>query len=127
MSNNEYEWNRVFKVLNGNKILIRGNHDTDNKIKRYIEEYNIKDNGLAMIYKYKKFKFYLSHYPTFTANFEADKIPLINLFGHTHSKELFYNNNPYMYNVAADAHNCTPVSIEKIIRDIQSYASKLKT
>ena len=79
--------------------------------------------GLAAIYKYsKKYRFYLSHYPTYTANYDDDKShPLINLYGHTHQKEKFFNNNPYMYNVALDAHNCTPISIDDIIKDILKY------
>ena len=59
------------------------------------------------------------HYPTITANYDDDKpwaqhlcMPL---FGHTHQEQPFYNNNPYMYNVGMDAHNCTPISIEEII------------
>ena len=45
---------------------------------------------------------------------------ILNLFGHTHSKEKFYQDNPTMYNVALDAHNNTPVSIDQIIEDIKA-------
>ena len=34
-------------------------------------------------------------------------------------KDKFYNDIPFMYNVAVDAHNCYPVEIEQIIIDIK--------
>ena len=43
----------------------------------------------------------------------------INLFGHTHSKDHFYEDTPYMYNVAMDAHNCIPVPLDQIIEEIK--------
>lgn len=127
MGGNEPEWNRIYKILNGHKKFIHGNHDTLTKIERYVNEYNMEDLGLATIYKYsKKKKFYLSHYPTYTMNYEDKKNPLINLFGHTHQKNNFFNNNPYMYHVGLDSHNCTPVSIEQIIKDIEKYKIELE-
>ena len=123
MDGNEKEWNRIYENLNGKIIFIVGNHDTANKVDRYIFDYEMECWGLAAIYKYsKKYRFYLSHYPTYTANYDDDKShPLINLYGHTHQKEKFFNNNPYMYNVALDAHDCTPISIDDIIKDILKY------
>ena len=121
---NEKEWNKIFYNLNGKeKTFIVGNHDTNNKIDKYVFDYNMIYAGLATLYKYsKKYNFYLSHYPTITTNFDdTKKYPIINLFGHTHQKSKFFDGNPYMYNVALDAHNCTPVSIEQIIKDIKNY------
>lgn len=124
MSGNEKEWNRIYYNLNGNIIFIVGNHDTSNKIDKYIFDYEMECWGLAAIYKYsKKYRFYLSHYPTYTVNYEDKKHPLINLHGHTHQKDKFFNNNPYMYNVALDAHDCTPVTITQIIEDIKKASS----
>ena len=123
MSSNESEWNRVYKVLNGHKKFIHGNHDTTNKIDRYINEYNMEDLGLASIYRYsKKRKFYLSHYPTFVGNHEEKFFWCLS--GHTHSKDPFQYGSGCVYNVAMDAHNCTPVSIEQIIKDIEKYRQK---
>ena len=125
MSENETEWNRVYKVLNGKKFIIWGNHDTNNKIIKYETEYNMTYLGFAYLYKYNKKKmFYLSHYPTYTTNYKDNKNPLINLFGHTHQKNNFFDNNPDMYHVGLDSHNCTPVSIEEIIKDIEEYKEK---
>ena len=121
LGQNEKEWNRIIKALYGNKVFIAGNHDTKNKIIKYVSEYHLKYLGLTTIYKYnKKYTFYLSHYPTYTANFDDNKkYPIINLFGHTHQKTNFFNNNIYMYHVGLDSHNCMPVSIEQIIKDIK--------
>lgn len=120
MSGNEYEWNRVYKVLNGRIKFIRGNHDTDNKIKRYVNEYGMEDLGMASIYQYsKKRRFYLSHYPTLVANHEDERF-FWNLSGHTHSRDKFQYGWGCVYNVAIDAHGA-PVSIEQIIKDIEKY------
>lgn len=121
MGGNEKEWNRIYKNLTGNKIVITGNHDTINKIARYELEYNMTCCGLATIYRYsKKRKFYLSHYPTLVNNYENNKFFWC-LSGHTHSTNCFENGKGCVYNVAVDAHNCTPVSIEKIIKDIEHF------
>ena len=45
---------------------------------------------------------------------------LINLHGHLHSKNKFYQDIPFMYNVALDAHNNAPVSFDEIISDIEA-------
>lgn len=124
MSGNETEWNRVYKVLNGNKIVICGNHDTNNKINKYQNEYGMTYIGLAALYKYNKKKmFYLSHYPTLVGNFKEERF-FWNLSGHTHSPNKFEFGQYSIYNVAMDAHNCTPVSIEQIIKDIEEYKEK---
>lgn len=111
--------------LNGNIHLIIGNHDTPAKIKLYTTLPKIVDIKWADQIEYKGRKFYLSHYPTLTAdlNSNPDKC-VFNLFGHTHSQELFYEDRPYMYNVAVDAHNNGPVSIEEVIRDIEYEIDK---
>lgn len=119
----------LLKQLNGHIVVIRGNHDSDIRIKRYKEE-TINVDGVydALQIKYGKATFFLCHYPVMVANFD-DQLPwakhLINLYGHTHQKDKFYNGNPYMYNVALDAHDCFPISIEEIIQDIKKEKEKL--
>lgn len=110
---------RTLWRLNGQIYLIYGNHDTPAKIKLYEKTCGLVHcEGYATKIKYKKREFYLSHYPTLTAGLEQDpNRAVINLFGHTHSKEKFYEDRPYMYNVAADAHDNRPVSIDTIIND----------
>ena len=105
MSSNEYEWNRVYKVLNGHKKFVHGNHDTDNKTLRYVEEYGMEDLGYGYMYKAsKKRKFLLTHYPTIVANHEEDKF-FYNLSGHTHSTDMYENMQHCIFNVAWDAHH----------------------
>jgi calcineurin-like phosphoesterase family protein len=119
LGTNEEFIHETLMKLNGQIHLIYGNHDTPKKIELYENTCkNIKCEGYATKIKYKKREFYLSHYPTLTASLEQDpNRAVINLFGHTHSKEKFYEDRPYMYNVAADAHDNRPVSIDTIIND----------
>ena len=107
--------------LNGYIHLIRGNHDTDAKINIYNNFPNIVEIVWATQIKYKGRQFYLSHYPTLTANLDSDpKTCIFNLFGHTHDKKKFFEDRPYMYNVAVDAHNNSPISIDEIYDDIMN-------
>ncbi len=125
---------RLIAKLNGYLHIIRGNHDTDTKASRYLELPNVVSVEFATVYKYKKAIFWLSHYPTITANYDDDKPwaqHLVCLFGHTHQVSPFYEiakhtgENPYMYNVGMDAHDCTPVSIEEVINDIRNKKQQL--
>lgn len=130
-----------FKRINcGNIHLVLGNHDTHNKVMNLFGEMNLFGWGklvnisYADVIKWKKYSFYLSHYPTVTTK-ESKHLStsLINLFGHTHQTEKFYITEtgkviPWMYNVGCDAHNCMPVSIDEIIADcrieFQKYAAE---
>lgn len=108
----------LFNQLPGRIHLIWGNHCTDNRKAAMAKSYNVVEVcGYATILKYHKYHFYLSHFPTATTNFDDYDKPLkartLALSGHTHSKEEF---EPcYSYNVAVDAHDCFPVSIDTII------------
>ena len=119
MSGDKKAWNQVYYNLKCHNIhFIQGNHDTDNKMDIYENEYLMNYEGLAQVYKYSKRRtFYLSHYPTIVGNFEDGRPSMWNLSGHTHSKDKF-SIYPNVYNVALDAHNCYPVSIEQIYKDI---------
>ncbi len=108
----------ILSSLKGKIKLIIGNHDTPAKIEIY-KKHNI-DYVYADMITYNKHQYYLSHYPTLTSTLESDHNKSIrNLFGHTHSTNKFYNDYPFMYNVAVDAHNGYPVSIEQIEKDIE--------
>lgn len=115
----DYDYiNEVLDKLNGRIHLVVGNHDTPSKITWYTSWNNIIEIADALRIKYKKREFFLCHYPVLTASLEQDpNRAVINLFGHTHSKDKFYEDRPYMYNVAADAHDNRPVSIEQVIKD----------
>lgn len=106
----------VLNKLNGRIHLVTGNHDTPSKITEYTSWNNIVEIADALRIRYKKREFFLCHYPVLTASLEQnpDKA-VINLFGHTHSKDKFYEDRPYMYNVAVDANDNKPVEIEEIL------------
>lgn len=133
MLNNNLNGLGCLAGLNGYIKIILGNHDTDTRIKLYhqLSEKTggkIEVLGFADIIKYKKWRFYLSHHPTLTANYDdGEKTPrqhLINLFGHTHQKEKFYEGNPYMYHVGLDSHDCYPVLLDDVIQDILNEVNK---
>lgn len=122
MSGDEKEWNRIYNQLVCQNVhYIQGNHDTNYKMDLY-DGYGFNFHGYADMIKYQKKAFYLSHYPTMVENKE-DKKFLWNLSGHTHSKNKFEYGQYHIYNVAVDAHNCYPVSIEDIIKDIRNYSN----
>ena len=111
--------------LNGTIRWILGNHDTEKKIGKIIEECPaVWEIGWAYQFKYnKKYSIYLSHYPTLTANYDTGKHfsqNVINLHGHIHSKNNWMiPTNPFIYHVGVDSHNCTPVHIDEILSDIR--------
>lgn len=113
--------------LNGKIHLRCGNHDSNAKIKLYQRHPKIVDISDASYFKYGNRVFYLSHYPTYTKNLDASRggMKIYNLHGHTHSKAP-HGRTEYRYNVAVDAHNCYPVSIDKIIETIANIESKRK-
>ena len=97
-----------------------GNHDTLRRINLY-DSLGWVNHERAIQVTDGNWDFYLSHYPTITMNYDDAKKhhPLINLHGHTHYQNKFYNDNPYMYNVGVDSQNGYPVSIDKIKADIK--------
>ena len=111
----------LIKLLNGKKYLAYGNHDTDNRISRFLELGLFKD--VLMGYRVNAYKrvFVLTHYPTLVAN--PNEKYVINLHGHTHSKDPFQLfGDSACYNVALDAHDCYPVSFPEILFDINKRA-----
>lgn len=110
----------ILKQLNGNIHIIRGNHDTDSRLIQYKMLPNVVEICDAKYLKYKKYHFYLTHYPCLTGNLQKESLSqmTLNLHGHRHSNKKFFYDLPYCYNVAVDAHNCTPISIDEIILDM---------
>ena len=120
----------LMNEMPGRKHLIIGNHDTITRIALYQGRVaNLEDRPLyADMLHYNGYHFYLSHYPTLTGNLEKESLKQVtcNLFGHTHSKDKFYQDIPYMYNVALDAHNCYPVALDDIILDMEAKVKECK-
>lgn len=126
LGNNE-EGINCLKQLNGNLHIIRGNHCTAQRISLYKDCPNIIDIQNSLYLHYNDYHFYLTHYPTLTSNFDFDKplkARLINLCGHSHIQNPFEDWDKYnapIYHCEVDAHNCTPISLDQIIQDIQKH------
>lgn len=120
MLNNDDEGMRILSRLNGDIHIILGNHDTEKRRKLYESiPMNVVDVSYADLFRVNKhINFYLSHYPTMTANFDDCK-KLWNLSGHTHTADRFALKQHQIYNVGVDAHNGYPVNLDEIIEDIR--------
>ena len=118
----------ILSRLNGKIHIVIGNHDTDNRVKLYQSLPNVSSVTYAAKVKYDGYNFYLTHFPCLTGSLEKESLKQmsLNLSGHTHSKDKFYNDLPYVYNVAVDAHGCKPVAIEKIISDMRAKVDECK-
>lgn len=117
-------------MLNGHIHLVRGNHDTDARMKNYAACSNIVEISEGQFLKIDGQNFYLCHYPTYTSNLKKTgclKEHVINLYGHTHQQTNFYQGIPFMYHIGVDSHNCTPVSLEQIIMDIKKEVAVCKS
>ena len=119
LNNNEAGLN-FLKQLKGNIHIVLGNHDTDTRAKLYKTCYNVVEVELALKIKYNGYHFFMTHYPCFTGNLEKESLKkcLCNLYGHTHQTTNFYQDIPFMYHVGMDSHNCTPISIDQVIIDM---------
>ena len=114
-----------FKRLNGRIFLIFGNHDSEARRNALFTTCIHKMDGgwYAFVIKHGKQSIYLSHYPTLTSNFDDKHFNqhVINLHGHTHQQTNWLQvDNPFMYHVGVDSHNCTPVHIDEILTDIRN-------
>ena len=88
---------RLIAKLNGYLHIMRGNHDTDKKVERYLECPNIVDIKWADMIKYKKNYFFLSHFPMVakTPDDSESKQDVYNLHGHTHQMQSIATNTFY--------------------------------
>lgn len=118
----------LIKQLKGHIHIICGNHDSDARRALYVNCYNVVEVVDAKRLEYNGYHFYLSHYPTFTANLEKESLKkcTINLYGHTHQKSNFYNDIPFMYHVGVDSHNCTPVLLDDVIAECEAKVVECK-
>lgn len=113
----------LIKTLPGKIHVILGNHDTPARIDLYRSCPNIVEVEYGKPFKYKGYNFFLSHYPTLTANGDDSK-PLnrrvINLCGHTHTEDAFLDwDKGLIYHVEVDAHDNKPVLIDDILEQIK--------
>lgn len=123
---NEENGLKCLDQLNGHFFFILGNHDNDKRISK-LKRYGC--TNLAMNFNYNGYRFFLSHYPCVTGSLQKKclKDCVCNLYGHTHQKNNFFNDLPFMYHVGMDSHNCTPVSIDEIIEEMENKATECKS
>lgn len=122
LSNND-EGLRCLKSLKGNIHIIRGNHDSDTRMQLYNNCYNVVEVCEGKYLRYGKYHFYLSHYPSLTANYDDDKplkAKIISLCGHTHTQDKWLDwSKGMIYHCEVDAHQNAPISLDNIIKDIK--------
>lgn len=118
MLNDNEKGMELFNQMNGNFHIIRGNHDTDSRIKLYEENPRVVEIVWSTEIRLGKNKFILSHWPTLVANGEEKHGPR-NLHGHTHQKENLSELGKFNYHVGMDSHNCYPVLLDTIIEDLK--------
>ena len=91
----------ILNQLNGQIILVKGNHDYDSTLKLFDEVYpqlhiNIENKSI-----------YLNHFP-----FASFPDNCFQLFGHLHSNSEIYSKN--QYDVGVDNNNYKPISWKQI-------------
>lgn len=112
--------------LRGRLHIILGNHDTDNRKQFYEGLPQVVEVVYATMIKAAGRHWYLSHYPTMTANFGQLKGQPINLAGHTHSPDKWQNIATGTYNIAVDAHDGYPVEITTIAAEIKEKLKEME-
>ena len=128
---------KMLSQLNGKIHIVLGNHDTVTRQKMYETLPQVVSISYAEMLHYHKYHFYLSHYPTLTANLDDDK-PLrahtINLCGHSHTTNPLADwDKGCIVHCEVDAWNGFPVSLDTIIEkmkqrvqeDDERYAKQL--
>ena len=102
----------ILEQLNGNIILVRGNHDYDSVLKLFNKVYD------QLIIKIGEELIYLNHYP-FLTYAGAYRENVYQLFGHLHlsNKVEIKNQLPLgikQYDVGVDLNNYTPISWKEV-------------
>ena len=114
--------------LNGKLHIVYGNHDTMSRREMYNRLPNVVEANWVIMLDYKKYHFYMSHFPTLTGNLDDLNKPLknkiINLCGHTHTTNPFVDmDKGIIYHCEVDAHNSYPVLLDNIINDIKNFTN----
>ena len=116
------------KRLKGRIHIVLGNHDTPTREAMYKELPNVVEIAWAIKLDYRKYHFYMSHFPTLTGNLEKEYLRqmTLNLYGHTHQNTNFYEDRPYMFHVGVDSHNGYPVNLDDIIMMMNEKVQECK-
>ena len=113
-------------ILNGNIRWVLGNHDTANRMTQISVLPNVEIIGYAdKINISRNISFFLCHYPTLTMPRNLDgelNGRTYSICGHSHTKNKWLDwDKGGIYHVELDAHNCYPVSLEEIRKDLLSH------
>lgn len=109
----------ILSRLRGHIKLIRGNHDTDARLKKY-QELGVEYLGTNSFITYKGKIFILNHFPLvdkafYDAIINRDRTDIVFCYGHVHEKPIHWEENPYaLFHVGVDTNDFTPVPLEKI-------------
>lgn len=127
LNDNEYGLS-CLKQLKGKIHIIQGNHDTGSRLELYPQCWNVVEVCAAKYLRVGNQYYFLCHYPTLTSNLDNNK-PLkarvINLCGHTHTKDRWCDwNKGVIYHCELDAHNNFPVEVSQIREEIQEKINK---
>lgn len=108
--------------LNGNIYILRGEHDTDERIQEYAKCLNVKDNDSSTTFLRKgRWYLHLCHAPIDMGEVEERKDKFrVCLHGHNHGQEPMSKNKFYYYNVGMDAQECYPVSLKTIKKVLEN-------
>lgn len=113
MFGNKRHCETILNRLNGQKILIHGNHDP--KEVRNASGWN--DVMASMEFEYDGFTFKVKHFPWKSTetidNYNGDG-RIIHCHGHTHNSTVQLHNNSI--NLSVEHWNYTPVSIDTVIK-----------
>ena len=103
------------RQIPGHVHVILGNHDTERRIEFY--QSLGWDVQFATRIRWRKYHFYLSHYPTDCANEGEDKISLatLNIYGHTHQSDAWTPERPFSQCVCPEANYNMPIEIMDVI------------
>ena len=128
MLNRNQEGFELLNKLNGRLHIVRGNHDTNVRWELYKQLPKVVEMDDVIRLKYNGYHFYLSHYPTLTANLEKESLKVIeiNLYGHTHQKANFYMDMPFMYHCGVDSHQNSPVLLDDVIQHCEDKVKECK-
>lgn len=119
---------KYIELLRGKLHIVLGNHDTKKREEMYKELNNVVEIACAIRLDYKKYHFFMTHYPCLTGNLEKEYLRqmTLNLYGHTHQKTNFYEDRPYMYHCGVDSHDGYPVDLDQVIEDMKAKVNECK-
>lgn len=112
----------ILPRLNGNIVLVRGNHDTAAKLEIYRNEFQHKVAAIKEVHyvDYKGIAFVFCHFPLVNGEFgkmvAARHEQVVFVHGHVHNSTPFINDEHHAFNVSADVIDFAPVSLDTLAR-----------